>query len=178
MMVAEILGVLGFVLACTSLGWHVWKYTEGRREKVEAKATMEYAVPPDSAPAVLIVYVRNTGDRPVYISEVVIAYTVPVVLGNTEPCGDDGPGTGTISLFAREDPDEPLRPGQEREYTLGAVYHEWFEDLAAVREEDVCVRISSPAGLVRKLADPRTRELISQFVKAVRLHAPDIARPV
>jgi hypothetical protein len=169
-MVAEILGVFGFFLACASLGWHVWTYRQGRKEKIEAKASIQGTMRVD---------VRNAGHRPVYVSQVAIRWARPVPREFGEPGSVTLALRGMdITLGSEDDPKEPLQPGQGRVYRLSKDVIRACRPFAGLPRKRVWLSICSPAGEIKKLSDDSTYAVIMAMAEAAERSNSEPIAPI
>lgn len=132
---AHILGVLGFLLACAALGWHVWTYRSDRKERIGAKLSIGARI--GFPEPTLWLYVWNLGRVPVYIKE--------VVLEMSNEKGELGKEVWSMLLQAHPACSDALQPGQAREYVLSA-NHYFIKRGSDLQEDDVSLVVRSPKG--------------------------------
>jgi hypothetical protein len=174
----KVVGVLGFFLASGSLLWHMWTYREGRKEKIEAEASVYSILSKDLVERRMEVGVRNAGHRPVYVSKVAIRYVTPASKQAEEAggisCAHVG---GEIALASVDDSKEPLQPGQGRVYKLPTEFIAACKCLRGLRRENLWLSISTPAGEVKRLSDLHTLMVIEQIANAEQKKADGSASP-
>ena len=68
----KVLGVLGFVIACGSLFWHIWTYRDARTERIGAKLSWGTTI--ELPQASMYADIWNAGRVPVFVSSVKLAW--------------------------------------------------------------------------------------------------------
>lgn len=113
---ANVLGVLGFLMALVSLGWHIWSWKAARREDLAINASLLAEL--GRRHHTIHVRIRNVGQIPVFISKVSLAQDI------NEPAQINTGGT-TVQEIGREThlvitkgDSNPLPPGASCEYCI------------------------------------------------------------
>jgi hypothetical protein len=142
---SQILGVFGFFLGCTSLGWQIWTYFRGRKEDIQGELTAGVkCLSPDKIVAGLFLEIYNNGSIPVYIE------TVSLVWGN-EILRKSG---SRIELHFQplENYEGPLKQGDGRRcYALQRDFLLMNKDACSQPQEKIWISVKSAKGEVLRI---------------------------
>jgi hypothetical protein len=135
--VVELIGVLGFFLACASLAWHVWTHRQAHRERVVAELSV--ADTTEFPAGALLVRVTNSGGVPLYLKEVTLAW------------GKAGDKVLELDLEPHPKSEGPLQVGQDRRFVLLASPTGPLAMAARQPEERLWISIKSARGEVQRV---------------------------
>ncbi len=158
-MIFNIITILGFLLACISLGWQFWTFHKTHSERI--KGTLYITTVPISSgknvPA-LKLEIWNDGTVPVYVRSVSLCW------------GDEGYNLGdtvTELLFqSRFTVSDPLQPGNGRTYILPAIAPQMFSKANEQPKEKVWVSVRSHKKEVLRIKDENLKAYLDEIVKS------------
>ena len=147
----KVLGVLGFLIACGSLFWHIWTYRDTWRERIGAKLSWGTSI--ESPQASMYADIWNAGRVPVFVSAVELAW------------GDEAHGIVRLAFQAHPPLEGPLLVGQGHRFHLPAVAAHHLAQAAAQPPPKIWVSVTAPRGEILRISG-------SEVLPCLRLLAP------
>jgi hypothetical protein len=140
--IGDIVGALGFILAVIALTWEIHRYRqEQKRYREEQKEKISICRPGKgcsypaggSATAYLSVCIVNIGRVPVYLDRVELRFEDT----------DGWVGHGFTPRLQMEGPEDPLAPGEGRDYFLTSLSDEDFDQLECLPPDEMWIAAHS-----------------------------------
>jgi len=156
----KLVAILGFILACISLLWHVWTYHVSHKEKLGGKLSIT-AVPISSRKNVpaLQLDIWNDGYIPVYIKSVGLTW------------GDEGPQLGNVlnALEFKEYPPKkgPLKPGDGTKYVLPAIIPEMLAKANELPKNKLWVSVKSQKEELLRFQDNNLKVYLGNILEGI-----------
>jgi len=162
--VVQVLGVLGFLIACGSLGWQIWAYFDAKKPKVGAAPSFWECT--GRRYGTISVDVWNSGRVPVYVEEVAVGSKRE---GSARSGGalDDYEVERRLCLESDRPPEEPLNPGQPRTYSLPDDVAESCRTLLDFSRQGVYLSINAPGKRLLLLPGSQIGPILDDIVRSV-----------